>query len=216
MRFSRALARVVAAAILPSVITGAGRAEDLGVVGPTYPIAECDAIVMLKSRLAQLQRSGKLQAIEAAARQRALAGIKTLPPVPNITTATEYAQRSVDPTVTYEHSITNDEGAVIVPAGTSINPLKIDSLTKRLVFFDGRDPDQVYAVRALVERYHAGVKPILVAGSWFDLTKAWKSQVFFDQHGTLAKRFGIERVPSVISQRGDMLLLEEEPAKQLR
>ena len=42
------------------------------------------------------------------------------------------------------------------------------------------------------------------------------SQVFFDQQGKLSQRFGVRAVPTVISQHGDMLLLEEVPAGELR
>jgi conjugal transfer pilus assembly protein TraW len=48
------------------------------------------------------------------------------------------------------------------------------------------------------------------------MTRAWKTQVFFDQQGTLARRFGLRAVPTVVRQRGAMLLLEEIPAKELR
>ncbi|ABK13533.1 conserved hypothetical protein (plasmid) [Burkholderia cenocepacia HI2424] len=191
-------------------------ADDLGVVGPTYPIAEHDAIVMLKRRLLELRANGGLATVERRARQRALHDVTSLPPVPGISTVSEYSSRLIDPTVTYAKPVTNDEGAVIVAAGTRINPLDIVTLHERLVFFDGRDPAQVKAVQALASRSGDSIKPILTAGSWFDLTKSWKRQVYFDQQGRLSQRFGITRVPAVISQRGNQLLLEEEPAEQLR
>ena len=85
------------------------------------------------------------------------------------------------------------------------------------LFFDGRDPEQREAVGRLVAKGgQLKVKPILVAGSWLDLTKAWKTQVFYDQKGTLSKRFGITAVPAVIRQQGKMLVLDEIPAKELQ
>ncbi|MCM2547552.1 hypothetical protein [Burkholderia glumae] len=87
---------------------------------------------------------------------------------------------------------------------------------ERLVFFDGRDPLQVKAVHAIAMREGTAVKPILTGGPWLDLTRAWGRQVYFDQQGRLTQRFGITHVPSVISQQGKQLLLEEEPAAQLR
>ncbi|KML57044.1 conjugal transfer protein TraW [Burkholderia cepacia] len=211
----RAVPRLVIAAALTTVVLCA-RADDLGVVGPTYPIAEHDAIAMLKHRLLELRANGGLAAIERRARQRALHDITSLPAVSGLTAVTEYSSRLIDPTVTYAKPVTNDEGAVIVPAGTRINPLDIVTLHERLVFFDGRDAAQVKAVQAMASRSGDAVKPILTAGSWFDLTKSWKRQVYFDQQGRLTQRFGITRVPAVISQQGNQLLLEEEPAAQLR
>lgn len=211
----RAVSRFVVATALTTAALCA-RADDLGVVGPTYPIAEHDAIAMLKHRLLEMRANGGLAALERRARQRALHDITSLPAVPGLTTVTEYSSRLIDPTVTYAKPVTNDEGAVIVPAGTRINPLDIVTLHERLVFFDGRDPAQVKAVQMLASRDGAAVKPILTGGSWLDLTKAWKRQVYFDQQGRLTQRFGVTRVPAVISQQGNQLLLEEEPAAQLR
>jgi conjugal transfer pilus assembly protein TraW len=103
-----------------------------------------------------------------------------------------------------------------VPAGARINPLTITNLSKRLVFFDGRDSEQVAAVHRMVQHDSKKVKPILIAGSWLDLTQSWKQQVYFDQQGVLSKRFGIQAVPAVISQHGDVLLHQEIPAQELR
>ena len=89
-------------------------------------------------------------------------------------------------------------------------------LTKKLVFFDGRDAEQVDAVATLMKNNAAKIKPILVGGSWLDLTKAWKTQVYFDQKGVLSARFGLRAVPSVISQQGATLLLQEIPARELK
>ncbi|WP_312573995.1 hypothetical protein, partial [Staphylococcus saprophyticus] len=85
--------------------------------------AEHDAIAMLKRRLLELQANGGLAAIERRARQRALHDVTSLPPVPGISTVSAYSSRLIDPTVTYSKPVTNDEGAVIVAAGTRINPL---------------------------------------------------------------------------------------------
>ncbi len=212
MKFSKSLA---IAAVLAIRVTSA-HADDLGAVGPTYPIAEHDAVAMLKHRLREMEANGGLATLQRRARERALHDITTLPAVSGISTVTEYARRLIDPTVTYDKPVTNDEGAVIVPAGTHINPLDIVTLHERLVFFDGRDPAQVNAVQALALHDGTGIKPILTAGSWLDLTKSWKRQVYFDQQGRLTQRFGITRVPAVISQQGNQLLLEEEPAAVLR
>ncbi len=85
------------------------------------------------------------------------------------------------------------------------------------MFFDGRDPEQREAVARLVaSKGQLRLKPILVAGSWLDLTKVWKTQVFYDQQGVLSRRFGITAVPAVIRQQGRMLVLDEIPAKELR
>lgn len=205
----------VAAAALAAACIGA-QAEELGQIGPVYPIGEESALDTILARLKEKERTGELKRIQQEAIKRSVASAKNPRPVEGLTTVQERSQRLIDPTVTYSRAITTDDGQIVVPAGAKINPLVVTSLSKRLVFFDGRDKAQAEAVRKMVAKGGAKVKPILVAGSWFDTSKAWKTQVYYDQQGKLSQRFGIRAVPSVISQQGAMLLVEEVPAKELQ
>ena len=205
-----AVAALAAAAALPV------HAETLGQIGPVYPVGEESALDTILNRLKAKEKTGELQHIQDAAIQRAVASAKNPRPVEGLGLVQARAQRLIDPTVTYHRAITTDEGRIVVPAGSKINPLLVTGLSKRLVFFDGRDPVQTQAVRTMVARLGPKIKPILVAGSWYDTSKAWKTPVYYDQHGRLSQRFGIKAVPSVISQQGGLLLLEEIPAKELQ
>jgi len=191
-------------------------ASNLGTIGPTYPIGEENALTTIMKRLKEKERSGDLKRIQQEAVRRSIHSAKNPRQVEGIATVRERSQRLIDPTVTYTHAIKTDDGQIVVPAGAKINPLLITKLSKRLVFFDGRDQAQVEAVHKLVIKYATKVKPILVAGSWYDTSKAWKTQVYYDQHGKLSQRFGVHAVPTVISQQGAMLLLEEVPAGSLQ
>lgn len=211
MSFSKLVVALLIAAILP-----AAQAASLGSIGPTYPVGEESALDMIMKKLREKERSGELKRLQEEAVRRSMGSIKNMKPVEGITTVHSRSQRFIDPTVTYTKPVATDDGRIVVPAGTKINPLDMTSLTKTLVFFDGRDPEQREAVGRMVAKGGLKVKPILVAGSWLDLTKAWKAQVFYDQKGTLSKRFGITAVPAVIRQQGKMLVLDEIPAKELQ
>lgn len=212
----RAMGFRVGLALALAGLAATATGQDLGRIGPTYPIAEENALDMLLRRLHNKQRSGELQRIEQRARQRAVKSIKEPLPVPGLRTVVARSQRHIDPSVRYEQAVTTDEGRIVVPAGARVNPLLITRLSRRLVFFDGRDRAQVQAVQRMVAAEPRGIKPILMAGSWFDLSKAWKTQVYFDQHGSMARRFGIQAVPTVIEQQGAQLLVQEIPAGELR
>ncbi len=214
MNCSKSIFLAVCAAIVAS--STATRAEELGVIGPVYPIGEESALDTILNKLKEKERSGELKKIQDAAIKRSVNSAKNPAPVDGLVTVKERKERLIDPTVTYNQAVKTEEGAIVVPAGAKINPLLVTSLSKRLVFFDGRDKAQTEAVRKLVAKYSTKVKPILVAGSWYDTSKAWKTQVYYDQHGKLSQRFGIHAVPTVISQQGAMLLLEEIPAKELK
>ena len=212
MRFSSGSVALLLAALAMSA-----QAIELGRIGPTYPIGEESALDMVMKKLRQKERSGELKRLQGEGIRRSMTSIRNMPPVEGIATVRSRAQRVIDPTVSYARSVTTDDGRVVIPAGSRINPLDTISLSKALVFFDGRDPEQREAVARLVaSKGQLRLKPILVAGSWLDLTKAWKTQVFYDQQGVLSRRFGITAVPAVIRQQGRMLVLDEIPAKELR
>lgn len=212
MKFSKAAA---AAMLVASVISDVN-AGMLGAIGPTYPIAEPDAVAQIMAKLRAKERSGELKRLQEAATQRSLNSAKNPAPVDGIRTATERSLRLIDPTVTYSKPVTTDDGRVVIPAGAKLNPLDLMPFTETLVFFDGRDPEQAAGVERMMAHAGAHVKPVLVAGSWLDLTKQFKKQVYFDQHGVLTARFGISVVPAVIQQRGKQLELSVIPAKELQ
>lgn len=213
MKFFKCISAV---AVLASTFSSVVNAGDNGVIGPTYEIAETSALDMIMNKLQHLDKTGQLKKYKQEAINRSLNSIKNMAPVDGLTIVDKKSSRLLDPTVKYDKAIVADDGRIIVPAGASVNPLVITGLSKRLVFFDGRDKTQSEAVRKMVHASPNKVKPILTAGSWLDLSKAWKTQVYFDQQGTLARRFQLRAVPTVISQQGAMLLVEEIPGKELK
>lgn len=211
MRFSKYLAG--GALVLNAIVAWA---DNVGSVGTTYPIAEQSALDMILGKLKAKEKNGELKRMQEEVTRRSMNSIKNIPPVEGLEIVHSRSVRQLDPTVSYPQAIKTDEGKVVVPAGSKINPLMVTRLSKTLVFFDGRDPSQREAVSRLMDRGGPSkYRPILVGGSWLDLTKKWKTQVYFDQHGVLSKRFGIRAVPSLIYQQGQFLAVEEVPSKEL-
>ena len=78
------------------------------------------------------------------------------------------------------------------------------------------DPDDFY--EALIET-HRGLSPeqsallnaklILVSGSPFALMKARQRRFFFDQSGTLTRKFAVRAVPAIVEQTGRVLRVSE-------
>lgn len=209
MKFSSAGAWVLGG-LLPAVAIAADR------LGPTYPIGEEAADQFIMRQLQQKLASGELARLQSQAALRSLQSAKHPPAVAGIAKATTYRTATIDPSITYREDVRNDQRQVIVKAGTTINPLEVMPLTKTLVFFDGSDADQVAAVRRFIDSSRQAVKPILVAGSWFDLSRRWKRQVFHDQMGELTRRFNITAVPATLRQQGRQLILEEIPVRQFK
>jgi len=184
-------------------------ATDLGSVGPTYDIAEPNLLEVIHQRLIERERSGELHRLEEAARVRATNAVLHPVPAPHLVTTTTPRTFYFDPTFTLEQNLIDEQGRVLFPAGTRKNPLEVVALSRHLLFFDGRDAQQVRQARALIAHYDGRVKPILVAGSYVDLMKAWQAPVYYDQQGLLTRRLGITQVPALVSQEGLRLRIDE-------
>ena len=199
---------LVAVLVLGGVAT-ANRAEDLGTVGETYAIAEPHLLSYIEQTLREKAKSGELANLEEQAKSRVIESIRNPKPLAGIGPTQTARTFYFDPSIKVEQNITDDKGNIIVPAGTTKNPLEVVSLSKHLLFFDGRDPQQVREARALIDHYGGKLKPILIAGSYLDLMKAWQLSVYFDQQGVLTRKFGITQVPALVSQEGMRLRVDE-------
>jgi conjugal transfer pilus assembly protein TraW len=197
------------ALLLVSLTLSNAHALDLGTLGPTYEISEPHLLRMIEQRLQEKARSGELAKIEALARARGIAAIKQPQPVAHVRTTEQARTFYYDPTFTLDHNIVGAQGELLFPAGTRKNPLEVVSLSKHLLFFDARDKRQVLRAQALMAHYQGRVKPILTGGSYLDLMKVWRIPVYYDQHGSLTRKFGITQVPALVSQEGLRLRVDE-------
>lgn len=213
MRFSDAtmLFAIVAAACLASGASPPAAAAHLGTIGPVYAITEPDLMVEIDTTLRQATADGRLAKFETEARTRILRGIEDPPPIAGITKATSQRTRFHDPSMVVPEAITDAAGRIVVAAGTRVNPLDTVSLSKPLLFFDGRDDAQVTRARELLDRHRGAMKPVLTAGSWLGLMRRWKQPVYFDQRGQITSRLGITRVPALVTQEGRRLRIDELP-----
>jgi len=213
MRFSDAgiMCAIVAAACLAVGALPQAEAAHLGTIGPVYAITEPDLMVEIDTTLRQATANGRLAKFEQEARTRILRGIEDPPPIAGITKATSRRTRFHDPSMVVPETITDAAGRIVVPAGTRVNPLDTVSLSKPLLFFDGRDDAQVTRARELLDRHRGAMKPILTAGSWLALMRRWRQPVYFDQHGQMTARLGITRVPALVTQEGRRLRIDELP-----
>jgi conjugal transfer pilus assembly protein TraW len=182
---------------------------ELGVVGPTYEIAEPDLIEVIQTRLKQMETSGDLARKQAEYRDKVVGGIEAPKAVPGVKTTEAPRTYYVDPTVTVDRDIRNAEGTMLFARGVKVNPLDHVSLTRKLLFFDARDSRQVAFARRRLDDLSGKSKPILVAGEPLKLMRVWKQTVYYDQGGSLARRLGIRQVPAIVSQDGKRLRIDE-------
>lgn len=196
-------------AILLFSLSPITHAEELGVVGPTYDIAEPDLLEVIQSRLSRMEKSGELARKQGEYRDHVISAVENPKPAPGLKTTAAKRTYFIDPTWTLDQDIRSADGAILFARGQKVNPLDHTSLREKLVFFDGRDRRQVSFAKQLLRNQDRAVKPILVAGEPLNLMRDWKRQVFYDQGGTLVRRLGIRQVPAVVTQNGKRLRVDE-------
>ena len=201
-----------ATALLASLaISSPVAARDYGQQGAVWAIAEPDLLTQIHARLTQLERTGETAKLNEELKRRTIARVNRPEPVAGLAAASAARSWRFDPTITVERDIADNKGRVIVAAGTRVNPLDTVPLRAPLVFLDGDEPGQIaWALR----RYGASrAKLILVKGAPLELMKARQRRFYFDQGGTLVKRFGIRAVPASVEQQGRVLVITEEVVK---
>lgn len=185
------------------------RADDLGIVGPTYEIAEPDLIEAIQSRLKRMEKSGDLARKQTEYRDRVVGAIENPKPLPGIKATATQRTYFVDPTWTLDRDIRGADGALLFARGLKVNPLDHVSLRHKLIFFDARDRRQVSFAQQAMRNVDEDAKPILVAGEPLNLMRKWKRRIYFDQGGALVRRLGIRQVPAIVSQDGKRLRVDE-------
>lgn len=197
---------LAASAILAAGSLGALAAES---VGPTYEIAEPDMEKAMMERLKKLEASGRMGQLIDEAKARSIRSIENPKPVAGIGKAIRDRTYFIDPSVTAQQDVLDDNGKVVVKAGTKVNPFDFVSMDNWLVFFDGTDARQVHVAYELGDKYQWRIKPILVNGSPIELMKRWKRRVYFDQGGFLVRKLGIKYVPAIVTQEGREMRVDE-------
>lgn len=196
-------------ACLLAVSSAFASATDLGKLGPTYPVAEQSLLAMIDERLRARADSGELQRLMDRAVAGARASITTPAPVAGLAACTKARSYYFDPSMVLAENVFDGAGHLLFAAGTRQNPLDVVSLSRALLFFDGRDPRQRKTAQRMLRERGQHLKLILTGGSYMDLMRQWGMPVFYDQQGLLTRRLGIRQVPALVSQEGRRLRIDE-------
>ena len=178
-------------------------AKDLGVYGSTSSIGEEDLIDFIKARIQSFSEEDRQQLMQAI-QNTFVSTLKRPMEVKGIRKVKEYSVAYFDPSICVDRDILNHKGQIIVKKGTLVNPLSQVSLTQDLLFFDATDSEQL----AWAESFASSLKWILVKGQPMQLEENLNRPIYFDQGGSLTKKFGVNQVPARVSQEGLRLKIE--------
>ena len=175
-------------------------AEDLGVVGTTYEIAEHDLLQLMLSKLKHMEQAGELKTYQEDYKKRVISGIEHPKPLPGIKDTETAGTHYYDPSIVTDKDIVDATGRILFPRGTRVNPLDYVGWNTYLLFADGRDEKQLAYCKQIIATSDRPVKLVLVAGEPMTLMRKWKFSVYFDQGGSLTRRFAITQVFEIMRE----------------
>lgn len=166
---------------------------DAGVIGQTYDIEEPDALTEIEQKVASVDWNKALN--KPTEQWGALQG-NSLP------YATETRSRSVVPFYTTEFEITDQTGKVTYPKGFTFNPLEFVTLPQRIVIIDPRQESW------LADHVKASDQIIFTQGNVLKAKERLQVPIFILDEKTRS-RLDIKVVPTIVEQKGKMLVLHE-------
>ncbi|MCC8371770.1 MAG: type-F conjugative transfer system protein TraW [Rickettsia endosymbiont of Pseudomimeciton antennatum] len=177
--------------------------KDYGIRGHTFPIIEQSLLEVIMTKLTLAKQKGLLDKMQDEFKEKVEEKIARPATVLGLHKATKDRSWTYDPTFTQKTSIKDQNGRIIVPAGTSVNPLDSLSWGEPLILIDGDDQSQVVWAKS-----QQGVI-VLTNGSPIELGKKLGQDIYFDQGGMLIERFKIEAIPAIVMQDGKRLRVKE-------
>lgn len=207
-------AKLIALVVGSCLFSTAALASDI--IGKTYLIKEASLLDVMLNKLKHMQSTGEMNQLQDAFKAKALNRIEN-PVGIQLPKAVHNVKRYFDPSIVVTKDMLLPDGQILHKAGTRVNPLAIRPLTKRMIFIDATDQQQLVWAKKQYQQSGWRDKVILVNGSYLDVMKDWGKRVYFDQQAkmdgggrkTLVQHFGIKAVPSLVSQEGNQLKIEE-------
>lgn len=188
-------------------------AKNLGKVGDVWAIQEKSLLAVIEDNLHAYFDGKSEEQIKAEIIKRIESNV--LRPNPTeLPRAEQNSEREFDPSYTLERDLADHKGNVFAKKGTVVNPFSLYRFNQTLIFINADDEDQIKWAKTFKAETEER-KMILIKGNIKDAEELLDEQIFFDQHGSLIKRFGIQRVPTVIDEyQGKKLLRIREFAVQ--
>ena len=185
-------------------------AQDLGVVGVTYPIAETDFVTMAQKKIQEKLGNGSLQGWQIQQQESIRVASDRPVPVEGLHSTIQPRRWFWDPSIVIPSDVRSANGAIVIKAGARFNPLEKNSLKNVLIFFNGDDTEQVSWAQKQNQALKGRVLLILVNGSLSQAQSHFpQKHVYFDQGGRLTQKLQITQIPAIVQQVGKQLEISE-------
>ena len=176
--------------------------------GKTYEFAEMDRLEAIDQRVIEKKPyiEKKIDEFKAGAREK----MEAYQPPEQIHLPRATANREFRPSTMYtlEQNIYDAEGKVLYPKGFQYRVSKFVRLPYEIVVFDATDPAQKEWV--IKNNYHKQLGQMLTItdGRVFELQREFNKPVYF-MINKLQERFELKKVPCIIKQVGDDIIVNE-------
>lgn len=175
--------------------------RDFGIRGHTFPIHERSLLEVIRARMKEAEKSGKLNDLQQGFVAKVKGGVESPRAVSTIGITKEPRKVVFDPTLTLTSDLKDNKGRVFARKGTSVNPLDYVSWGSPLLLIDGDDKAQVRLAKKSTDTI------VLVKGKPFVLEKSLERPIYFDQGGIIVAKFGVRSVPTRIFQEEKHLVV---------
>ena len=181
-------------------VSSPASAKVLGTMGATYTISEPDALQEVEDAAKKVNWQKLFADMEKKVKHLR----PQVAPLPHVR---ESSSRTVTMSYTLEEDMPNprDPQRPLYPKGFTFNPLEYTSLPGKVVCFDGTDPKEVAYVGSL---HDDSAILIMTAGDIDVVSRSIHHSVYY-ANDHLIQLFQIEAVPSVVTQEGTVLKVEE-------
>lgn len=170
--------------------------KDLGTAGKTYEIAEPDLLAAIQERVAAVDW-GKY--LTMAAFEKKFREYRPQNAAPFLPAAEKDAEYPIDMTYVTEFAVPDGNGGILYPKGYAFDPNDYLAYSYTLVIIDAGDKRQVEWFKASPYVKDIKTKLLITGGSWWDISEAFKRQVFLAD-SRLVERFRLKALPSIVRQ----------------
>lgn len=172
------------------------------IAGDAYAIAEPDVLEEIQKRMESYDWDKALAQVKEK--------IRNYDQRFDLPTAEKDETYDVDLTITVKQDITREEGQIVVPAGTQVNPLSFLTVPTKFIFFDPDSEQQIAQAKKWASSYGDTlvIATHLVDPAGGPTISDKIGQPVYPLNSQLAQRFALKAVPSMAWQYGDLLRVE--------
>lgn len=194
--------------VLTIVLATMLSAQNVFTIGKTYDFAEEDLIVAIQKHISANEKQIKNKFADM--KKKAQVKINKLSP-----TLSAYPTPAIKDNIFYPDTsyvnpkeIKDHTGKVLYPAGYKFDPMDYISLTYDIIFINGEREEEISWIKQSKYIGNASGRIIITQGEFAKVTKELGQNVFFatDQ---IINRLQIQKTPSIASQIGNRLQIEE-------